>query len=114
MKELSQFLSYNNKLDGTIPTEIGNLKQLGKQAKKHVHFIIKYFYNLSKNVCLNVIDYFYVHLNDIRGTMPGEVCDLKIAGGVTSDCLESSESAGVECDCCTICCNMKKGECENM
>ena len=72
------------------------------------------FYNLSKNVCLYVKDHFRVHYNDIGGTMPGEVCDLKIAGGVTSDCLESSESAGVECDCCSICCNMKDYLCKNM
>jgi hypothetical protein len=42
-----------------------------------------------------------VHDNNLVGTMPKEICDLKLEA-LVADCYGSKPE--VRCDCCTVCC----------
>ena len=76
-----------NQLDGTIPTELGDSLRLG----------VAWF-----------------HLNNLNGTMPSSMCNLKDNYGLIglqADCDPSDPfvSPAVECDCCTSCCKQGLG-----
>jgi hypothetical protein len=49
-------------------------------------------------VLVGVLD---VHDNNLVGTMPKEICDLKLEA-LVADCYGSKPE--VRCDCCTVCC----------
>jgi hypothetical protein len=45
--------------------------------------------------------YLDVHDNNLRGTMPKEICDMKL-DELVADC--HGRNPEVKCTCCTICC----------
>jgi hypothetical protein len=65
---------YANQLSGTIPSELGKLKQLQS------------------------LD---LHDNNLVGSMPKEICNLKLKE-LVADCLGPNPE--VQCSCCTKCC----------
>lgn len=66
---------YSNELTGTIPTEIGSLKQAEKIT---------------------------LHFNRLDGTMPEQVCNLT-DDALTALTVSCGLSSGPECDCCIDC-----------
>ena len=61
-------------MTGSIPTELGRLTALTRLE---------------------------LNANDLTGTMPKEICNLKL-DELVADCL--GPRAEIQCDCCTVCC----------
>ena len=64
----------HSQFEGRIPTELGKLKKLQSMD---------------------------LHDNNLTGSVPREICNLKLKELVV-DCLGPNPE--VKCDCCTICC----------
>lgn len=62
--------------------------------------IIESFY-LIRSIFFSLAEYLDLHDNNLTGSMPKEVCDLKL-DTLIADCHGTFPE--VKCDCCTVCC----------
>jgi Leucine-rich repeat (LRR) protein len=99
---LASFSAANSSLTGGIPSEMGNLiflDRLWLDQNLLTGRIPQEFGNLGR------LSIFHVEGNQLSGSMPSEVCDIGAENEVEigADCAAESSQALLECSCCTCC-----------
>lgn len=98
------FFSCNdNRLEGNIPSEIGNLYNMTRLQMQNNQFSGTIPHTFER---LNKMEQFLIEGNKLAGTIPPGVCDLTqdYLTQFIVDCYSPREKIGFECDgCCTVC-----------
>jgi hypothetical protein len=90
----------NNSLEGTVPTEMGRLKKLGKSSCAPQSFVLllrRLVLTRSLSNLLSV-ETMTLEMNDFSGSMPTEVCSLDL-DYLVADC----QGGDFACSCCDMC-----------
>jgi len=125
LTRLQQFHAWNNRdlfqepfstgFNGTISSEIGNMKELTSFVVNHNWFQGELPWEFGDLIKLKTV---FLHFNDIMGESP--FCDEDMPNitrqqqylTVEMDCLvENNNEAKVNCTCCSACCSYYNGIC---
>lgn len=95
-----------NDLTGPIPSELGHLSKLGEipVVEHRINFVHPCSYCTQRHF----IGSLQIHANELTGTMPQEVCQLRSdkLNMLVADCRSEVDFDEVTCDepkCCTRC-----------
>lgn len=109
LKNLKELTLFGNFFFGRVPSEIGNLKKLEN--------LDLYANNLTGQIPTEIgklkkLKEFYINDNEVAGRMPKEICNLKLQH-LVADCLGARPE--VPCECCTVCCQgLPDPKCKDM
>ena len=96
-------LSLGNKLQGTIPSELGNcasMVQLALHTNAGLEGAVP-----SELGNLSLLEKLQLHSTSLTGTMPAAICSLRSVklGVLESDCYGGTEMECAEPECCSLC-----------
>ena len=113
MEDLTMLVLNNNPLTGTLPTELGNCKQLCESGIYLVPFAAIFFPVAHSFVGSTAL--IHIHQTNIEGTVPKSVCMLRdqmlntetATGIFYADCRPDNKTGDpfLTCSCCTDCCD---------
>jgi hypothetical protein len=102
--QLEAIMIQGNQFTGTVPSTIGRLTSLGTSPRRRVVNCKAFFCPINCSLSKMSTEVFNLHDNKIGGAMPQEVCDLRnetlgnVLQEMTATCSETQSYKGLEDD----------------